>query len=482
MKLFSLYQQDNELELLEVEVKLLRGTPGIEYVGMPDALIKESQWRIKSAFRSCGFDIPAAQKVLVNLRPNHFRKSSRGVDLCIAIGILLESSQWRANYTLSDKVIYGELSLDGSILVPDDAADCVDLKSKHLSLLTGLDSDACVAHLDSYQVRNLKNLDELKFLPAITKEKAYQRPKLEEHYYTKDIAELMAVLAHSQLSCLFAGPQGSGKTTIAHDIYSLTKIPEQKDFQYAQKLHKKFGLKLNWRPFIQPHHSTTLQSLVGGGAKSSAGDISLAHGGILFFDEFLEFNSACLEALREPVQSGKIFVSRLGGKKHYPASFQFLATTNFCKCGQYSPGKLDRCRCRNQKLKQYLEKLSGPMLDRFHALCILPNFAQVKTADISLQQILQWRKTADEFAMQNSSSVSRYEFKKEDFICDGILLEDLKDKKYLSRRREQSCYLLARAFANIREHKNIKLEDWYSAATYSESNFAHLQTALLKDM
>lgn len=351
MKLKSLIQNCNRLEVAEVEIEFIPGIPQIHFLGLPDRLIKESFYRIKSALKSSGYKFPLTSQMIVNIKPNHLRKSSRGVELAVALGILLKTEQIQAEQINLDWVIYGELGLDGNIYEPSDLYQSTS-HFQDIKILTGAGQNS-----SCYRLMNLKNI-EIHFTENV---QVYKRPRIGlERSYTNEEAELLFLAATSGLHTLLAGDSGAGKSTLAHSLASF--LPEPKEEEVIR-------FENSWRPVIAPHQSISLGAFLGGGVNLYEGEIERVQGGVLLLDEFLEFDPEILESLRGPMTGDKLRLSRGAYHREISPDFQVMATTNLCPCSKWTPLQNEiNCRYTRKKCAGYLDKLSGAILDRFGLL------------------------------------------------------------------------------------------------------------------
>lgn len=370
MQLKSLVLHSDTLVPVQLEISFLPGLPQIHFLGLPDQIIKESLFRIKSAFRACSFEFPKTHQIVVNIRPTHFKKSSRGLELAVALGILQATGQIQLPDGFEEWVIYGELSLSGEVEAPDDLFLKSDWRSGTETVLSGEASlnDVSFPYLI---LKKLDQIGEISEVIDVGQGSEFKRPSFGSNFLvSKEQARFLEIMAWGGHSALLAGPAGSGKSTLAKILHGLLPPPTQSEWQEIKNL--KSGIKEDlegpWRPFIQPHHTSTALSMVGGGVPPRKGEVSRAHRGLLVLDEFLEFNPRVQESLREPMEDGKIRISRSNMSKEFPAKAQYIGTTNLCPCGDWVPTTKVRCSRSASKCRSYREKLSGPVLDRFQIL------------------------------------------------------------------------------------------------------------------
>lgn len=372
--------------LVSIQVDISNGMPCFDIVGLPDISVKEAKERVKTAIKNTGIHLNS-KKIVINLAPANTRKEGSKFDLPIALGILIASGEITNKYLnqfLEDTIFIGELSLNGKVekvngilssiieakklgilrvVIPKENAKEASiiegievLPISHLSeIIEYLNGDGYIEKLQT-QIIDLKNKSLYQF--------DFSEVKGQEN--AKRALEIAAAGGHN---CILIGCPGTGKTMLAQRIPSILPDITMEEALEVTKIYSVTGMiskenpLITNRPFRSPHHNITATSLVGGGKIPKPGEISLAHYGVLFLDEILEFNRNVLETLRGPLEDKKITISRLHTSITYPCNFILIASMNPCPCGYYG-AKNKQCTCTLEQIKKYLNKISGPLLDR----------------------------------------------------------------------------------------------------------------------
>ena len=366
-----------------IEVNALRGIK-FYLVGLPDNAVKESQQRINSAFHHNGLRFPSKQ-IIVNMAPADIKKEGSAYDLPIAIGILA-ADEVVSTEKLANHLIMGELGLDGKLL-PIKGALPITVKAKELGydgIILPIGNAAEAAVVDGITVYGVEDLTQVIGHLNGNREIEPYRADIEKDFYSRqsefpfDFSEVRGqesvkrafeVAAAGGHNLIMVGPPGSGKSMMAKRLPSILPPLTLDESLETTKIHSVSGMLpdgtslITQRPFRSPHHTISSVALCGGGSNPKPGEISLAHNGVLFLDELPEFSRDVLEVMRQPLEDRKICVARANYKVEYPAGVMFVASMNPCPCGYYNHPTKD-CTCSPGQVQRYLNKISGPLLDR----------------------------------------------------------------------------------------------------------------------
>jgi len=385
-----------EAPLVTVETHLANGLPAFNIVGLPEKAVQESRDRVRSALVNSGFAFPA-RRITVNLAPADLPKQGSRFDLAIAVGILIASGQLDAGVA-ADYELIGELSLAGALravvgILPMAIA-CRARGAKLLMPAGNQREAALVRGLVNYPVDHLLSVSaHLNGQLQTTRAPAQTATPMSEPL--PDLAEVcgqpqarraLEVAAAGRHNLLLMGPPGSGKSMLASRLPGILPPLSENEALHSAAIRSVAGQPFdisNWRqrPFRAPHHTASGVALVGGGSSPKPGEISLAHNGVLFLDELPEFDGKVLEVLREPLETGRILISRAARQAEFPADFQLIAAMNPCKCG-YANDPLRICsNCSHAQAARYQRRISGPLRDRIDI--------QIEVAGLPHQQLLQ---------------------------------------------------------------------------------------------
>ncbi len=372
---------------LEVEADIASGLPGFAVVGLPDAAVSESRDRVRAAIKNSGFSFPAG-RVTVNLAPADSRKEGAGYDLPIAVAILAACGFITK---LPTKAIFvGELSLDGAVRPVPGVLAIAELarELKTSCLFVPAENAAEAALVPDIRIISVGSLIALCLHLEGTRPIRPTRhalPELGAVEWETDFSAIrgqhtakrvLTIAASGGHNVLLSGPPGSGKTLLSHALPGILPPLTYNEALETTRIYSAAGLLaggglIKTRPFRHPHHSASAVAMVGGGATARPGEISLAHRGILFMDEFPEFPRSVLEHLREPLEDGTITVSRAAGTNTYPAKFLLVAAKNPCPCGYAGDPKIS-CTCSPSRLELYGKRMSGPLIDRIDLSAEVP--------------------------------------------------------------------------------------------------------------
>ena len=487
-----------EAYAVTIEADLTAGLPTFDIVGLPDAAIKEAKERVKAALRNSGFSLPP-QKIIVNLAPADIKKEGSSFDLAIAIALLISDKKIQQS-SVEDFAFFGELSLAGELKKTNGilslALGAAEAGIKNIIVPKENAIEASLAEgITVYGAENLFEVfsfltGETKLTPTETDTESVIKNNIS---YDVDFAEVkgqpllkraLEIAAAGGHNVIIMGSPGSGKSMLAKRIPTILPDMNINEAIETTRIYSAAGMLtedtpvISARPFRSPHHNISTSGLIGGGSDSRPGEVSLAHNGVLFLDEFLEFGPKSMESMRQPVEDGKVTISRAASTNTYPCKMMLVLAANPCPCG-YHGDKRRRCTCSQNAINKYLSKLSGPLLDRIDI--------QVEASSLSFDTLSEAKGESSEDIKKRVTRARLIQ--KERFESDTRLNSDMKTeddfKRYcpldddckallenafkvlgLSMRGYNSLMTVTRTIADLDGAKDINITHLSEAISY----------------
>ncbi|KAA6225127.1 MULTISPECIES: YifB family Mg chelatase-like AAA ATPase [unclassified Campylobacter] len=499
MKKLKCVSFDDNLDLIDVESVFTKGLPGFSIVGLANTAIKESVERIKAALISCDFTLPA-RKITINLSPSGIPKKGSHFDLAIASLILMQ------NDDIDEFFVLGELGLDGSIKSTNELFSLLlflSTKLKTARVVVPKSIAMKASMIPNLEIYGLLNLDEV---GEFFKEKNYEKFRvnkahplfekpliidneifIENSDFKLDFLDIKGqenakraclIAALGMHNILFEGSPGSGKSMCAKRLVYIMPPQNLKEILLQNaylSLNSKNCEFTKERAFRHPHHTSTMASIFGGGVKNAKiGEVALANGGVLFFDEFPHFSKQVIESLREPLQDYKIHISRVNSKTTYETKFSFIAAQNPCPCGNLFSKNLD-CRCSEIEIKKYKNRISAPIMDRIDLYVAMDEISKDDKPSFSSKELSDMVLNAFKFGKKRGQKEFNGKLCDEDLKHFCILDKDAQgvldvaiSRFKLSQRGINKSLKVARSCADLDESELIKKEHLLNALSYRQ--------------
>lgn len=479
-----------------VEADISQGLPRFDIVGLPDAAVKESRERVRASIKNCHFEYPVS-RITVNIAPADIKKEGSIYDLPVFVAILKASKQITAE--TDDYAFIGELSLDGEIRSCSGVLAMV-LKAREEninSVFIPYENSAEASVISGIDVLPVKNIIEV--IKHISKEELIQPcyksfknkniktnfPDFEDVKGQSDAKRALEIAAAGGHNCIMIGPPGTGKSMLAKRLPSILpdmtfeeQLETTKIYSIAGKLQNGMGL-ITERPFRSPHHTISPQGFSGGGQIPKPGEISLSHNGVMFMDEFPEFDRRTKESLRQPLEDGVITIARTGGTVSYPSNLTVVAAMNPCPCGYFGHPTIE-CTCTDAAKRRYKDKISGPILDRIDI--------HIEVEPVDYDKLSSKNKeecSADiKRRVNKARQIQQKRFEGTGISCNAkmtpkmtkeycVLTDDASDllkmtfdKLGLSARAYDKILRIARTISDLAESENIEFEHVAEAVQY----------------
>ncbi|MGN0729915.1 YifB family Mg chelatase-like AAA ATPase [Treponema sp.] len=516
MRIFCFSPFGYEGNLVTVEVDLRRGIPAVDIVGLADNAVKESRERMKSAIVNSGFSFPP-ERVLISLSPADVKKEGAGFDLAIALAVLSakeQSENGADNFHTEPILVMGELELNGSIrpvkaihaaaatayaggirysIVPaanaDEAREIQTMKIFGAENLT--EALHALNHLEYFSdSKSLSSCNEKNGVPAGSVEINGILFPPEEFDFSqvrgqKKLLRGLQIAAAGGHNLLAFGPPGCGKTLSLQHFPSLVPLLTKEESQSTTRIYSIAGILqagtngIRKAPFRQPHQTSSIEGMCGGGVHCSPGEISLAHNGALFLDEAAEFKTSVLQILRVPLETGTIMLSRAGRTTIFPSNFQLLVSMNPCPCGNYG-SKEKMCLCSSRSVELYWRKLSAPLLDRIDLSIQVEKSAAIKsefeeqTSTSELRKEIAAAVKIQRKRGKKNSRLNPAELKEFCQLEPGAkkILNEATGTEEFSARAVSSCIKIARTIADMKEENQIGKESMEEAVQLKKATGA----------
>ena len=481
---------------VDVEIDISRGSPQFDIVGLPDAAVKESRERIRGALRACSIEFPVSS-VMINLAPANTKKSGSVHDMAIFMAMLY--AQHLIDVPPDNCAFIGEISLNGDTRHINGVLSMVMLAREMNigSIFVPYDNVLEASVIDGIKVYGVKNAEELilhfRNQKLLSPCKRYIPPETsyDEHLDFSDVRgqesakKALEIAAAGGHNVMLIGTPGCGKSMLAQRMPSILPPLTFEEALETTKIHSVMGLVteempiITKRPFRDPHHTASEMGLVGGGTIPQPGEISMAHNGVLFLDEIAEFSRKTLEVLRQPLEDGKITISRVNGVCSYPCEFMLIGAMNPCPCGYYGHPTI-KCKCSPKKIETYNSKLSGPLMERFD---LHVEVAPLKYSDLTSK--VRAESSADiRKRVIAAREIQKERFKGTSIKCNALITPDLIqtycpideesddflrgifEKLHFSGRVHSKILKVARTIADLEESEVIRKKHISAAVQY----------------